>query len=274
MSQPLATDRVLEVNNIEVVYNKAVQALRGLSLAVPRGQIVALLGSNGAGKSTTLKAVSGLLALENGELESGAVMFKGRSTAAFAPQELVRQGLSHVMEGRRVFEDLTVEENLVAASYALTGRGRTAKPDFDLVYGYFPRLHERRKGLAGYLSGGEQQMLAIGRALIAEPDLMLLDEPSLGLSPKLTEDIFGIIARINAERGTSMLLVEQNATVALAVAHAGYIMENGRIVIDGSAERLANDPDVREFYLGMGGGGEARSFKNIKHYKRRKRWLS
>ena len=264
---------VLEVNNIEVIYNKVVQALRGLSLAVPRGQIVALLGSNGAGKSTTLKAISGLLALEDGVVESGSIHFNGQPTAAVAPQQLVRNGLSHVMEGRRVFEDLTVEENLVAATYALTGRSG-ATPDFDLVYSYFPRLHERRKGLAGYLSGGEQQMLAIGRALIAQPQLILLDEPSLGLSPKLVEDIFTIIARINAERGTSMLLVEQNATVALAVAHRGYIMENGKIVIDGSAERLANDPDVREFYLGMGGAGEAKSFKDIKHYKRRKRWLS
>ncbi len=273
-----ATDLVLEVNNIEVVYNKAVQALRGLSLAVPRGQIVALLGSNGAGKSTALKAISGLLALENGALESGGIAFDGQDTARVAPQQLVRRGLSHVMEGRRVFEDLTVEENLIASTYALTGRKNkeagAVKPDFDLVYQYFPRLHERRRGLAGYLSGGEQQMLAIGRALIAQPALMLLDEPSLGLSPKLTEDIFGIIARINAERGTSMLLVEQNATVALAVAHSGYIMENGKIVIDGSAERLANDPDVREFYLGMGGAGEARSFRDVKHYKRRKRWLS
>ncbi len=268
-----ASNHVLEVNNIEVVYNKVVQALRGLSLAVPRGQIVALLGSNGAGKSTTLKAISGLLALEDGELESGQILFNGQPTRQLPPQQLVRQGLSHVMEGRRVFEDLTVEENLVAATYALTGRNGV-KPDFDLVYTYFPRLHERRKGLAGYLSGGEQQMLAIGRALIAQPELILLDEPSLGLSPKLVEDIFTIIARINAERGVSMLLVEQNATVALAVAHSGYIMENGKIVIDGSAERLASDPDVREFYLGVGGGGEARSFRDIKHYKRRKRWLS
>jgi branched-chain amino acid transport system ATP-binding protein len=271
---PQAPEMVLDVNNIEVIYNKAVQALRGLSLAVPRGQIVALLGSNGAGKSTTLKAISGLLALENGALAAGRIAFKGQDTARLSPQQLVRQGLSHVMEGRRVFEDLTVEENLVASTYALSGRGPAVKPDFDLVYRYFPRLHERRKGLAGYLSGGEQQMLAIGRTLIAQPELMLLDEPSLGLSPKLVEDIFGIIARINAEHGTSMLLVEQNATVALAVAHRGYIMENGKIVIDGSAERLANDADVREFYLGMGGAGEARSFKNIKHYKRRKRWLS
>ncbi|MCT9811468.1 ABC transporter ATP-binding protein [Acidovorax sp. Be4] len=268
-----APDLVLEVNNIEVIYNKVVQALRGLSLAVPRGQIVALLGSNGAGKSTTLKAISGLLALEDGALASGSILFNGSPLTQLAPQQLVRRGLSHVMEGRRVFEDLTVEENLVAATYALTGRPG-AKPDFDLVYTYFPRLHERRKGLAGYLSGGEQQMLAIGRALIAQPELILLDEPSLGLSPKLVEDIFGIIARINAERGTSMLLVEQNATLALAVAHRGYIMENGKIVIDGSAEHLASDPDVREFYLGMGGSGDAKGFKDIKHYKRRKRWLS
>jgi len=273
MPTSAAPDHVLEANNIEVIYNKVVQALRGLSLVVPRGQIVALLGSNGAGKSTTLKAVSGLLALEDGELASGSIRFNGADTAAMAPQQLVRSGLSHVMEGRRVFEDLTVEENLVASTYALSGRDN-AKPDFDIVYTYFPRLHERRKGLAGYLSGGEQQMLAIGRALIAQPQLMLLDEPSLGLSPKLVEDIFTIIVRINAEHGTSMLLVEQNATMALAVAHRGYIMENGKIVIDGSAEHLASDPDVREFYLGMGGGGEARSFKDIKHYKRRKRWLS
>ncbi|WP_435453862.1 ABC transporter ATP-binding protein [Variovorax sp. LT2P21] len=269
----MAGEIVLGVNNIEVVYNKVVQVLRGLSLAVPRGEIVALLGSNGAGKSTTLKAISGLLALEDGEVEAGRIEFNGRITADRLPQQLVRDGLSHVMEGRRVFEDLTIEENLVAATYALTGR-KDAKPDFDAVYSYFPRLHERRKGLAGYLSGGEQQMLAIGRALVAQPQLILLDEPSLGLSPKLVEDIFTIIARINAERGVSMLLVEQNATVALAVAHRGYIMENGKIVIDGSAERLASDPDVREFYLGVGGSGEARSFKAIKHYKRRKRWLS
>ncbi|MCM2251880.1 MAG: ABC transporter ATP-binding protein [Ramlibacter sp.] len=270
---PPPVDHVLEVNNIEVVYNKAVQALRGLSLAVPRGRIVALLGSNGAGKSTTLKAISGLLALEDGELENGTITFDGVSTASFAPQQLVRRGLSHVLEGRRIFEDLTVEENLVAATYALSGRSG-ARQDFDLVYGYFPVLRERRRAVAGYLSGGEQQMLAIGRALLAQPKLMLLDEPSLGLSPKLVEDIFTIIARINAERGVSMLLVEQNATLALAVAHAGYIMENGKIVIDGSAEKLAADPDVREFYLGVGGGGEARSFREIKHYKRRKRWLS
>ena len=264
---------VLDLNNIEVIYNKAVQVLRGLSLCVPRGEIVALLGSNGAGKSTTLKVISRLLSLENGELTGGSVAFNGRDTAGLQPHELVRAGLFHVMEGRRVFEDLTVEENLVAATYALTGRG-AARPEFDLVYEYFPRLYERRTGLAGYLSGGEQQMLAIGRALIARPTLMLLDEPSLGLAPLLVENIFAIIARINAEQGVSMLLVEQNASVALAVAHSGYIMETGKVVIDGPAEKLAADPDVREFYLGMGSGGEQKNFRDIKHYKRRKRWLS
>ncbi len=264
---------ILELNNIEVVYNKVVQVLRGLSLAVPGGQVVALLGSNGAGKSTTLKAVSRLLELEDGEVVSGRITFDGRDVGAMPPQNLVRSGMSHVMEGRRVFEDLTVEENLVAATYALEGR-KAGRADFDLVYEYFPRLHERRRGLAGYLSGGEQQMLAIGRALIARPRLMLLDEPSLGLSPVLVENIFGIIARINAEQGTAMLLVEQNASVALAIADYGYIMEMGKVVIDGTAERLAGDPDVREFYLGMGGSGERRSFRDVKHYKRRKRWLS
>jgi branched-chain amino acid transport system ATP-binding protein len=267
------TAPVLELSNIEVVYNKAVQVLRGLSLTVPRGQIVALLGSNGAGKSTTLKAISNLLPLQNGEMTGGELRFDGQTTRGVEPHHLVRRGLFHVMEGRHVFEDLTVEENLIAATYALTGR-RAAKADFDTVYSYFPRLHERRKGLAGYLSGGEQQMLAIGRALIAQPQLMLLDEPSLGLSPVLVEQIFEIIARINAERGTAMLLVEQNASVALAVAHYGYIMETGKVVIDNTAEKLAADPDVREFYLGVGQEGGAKSFRDVKHYKRRKRWLS
>jgi branched-chain amino acid transport system ATP-binding protein len=273
----VSSDAVLEINNLEVVYNRAVQVLRGLSLSVPRGKIVALLGSNGAGKSTTLKAVSNLLALEDGEMTGGGVRFDGSDTARLGPHELVRAGLFHVMEGRHVFEDLTVEENLLSATYALTGRREARDADrsrFELVYEYFPRLYERRRGLAGYLSGGEQQMLAIGRALVAHPKLMLLDEPSLGLSPLLVESIFTIIARINAEQRVSMLLVEQNASVALAVAHYGYIMETGKIVIDGNAERLAADQDVREFYLGMGGAGEARSFRDVKHYKRRKRWLS
>ncbi len=263
----------LDIQNIEVVYNKAVQVLRGLSLAVPPGQVVALLGSNGAGKTTTLKAVSRLLELEDGALVKGRIAFAQQDTAALPPQALVHAGISHVMEGRRVFEDLSVEENLVAATYALAGR-RAARPEFDLVYEYFPRLRERRRSLAGYLSGGEQQMLAIGRALLAQPALMLLDEPSLGLSPMLVEDIFTIIARINAEQGTAMLLVEQNASVALAIADYGYIMESGKVVIDGPAEHLAGNADVQEFYLGVGGAGEARSFRDLKHYKRRKRWLS
>ena len=264
---------ILAVNNIEVVYNRAVQVLRGLSLSVPRGQVVALLGSNGAGKSTTLKAISRLLELQNGEVTRGEIRFDGQPVSQRAPHALVRAGLFHVMEGRHVFEDLTVQENLVAATYALTGAA-AKQADFDLVYEYFPRLAERRRGLAGYLSGGEQQMLAIGRALLARPQLMLLDEPSLGLSPVLVEEIFEIIARINAERGVSMLLVEQNASIALAVAHYGYILETGKVVIDNTAEKLAADPDVREFYLGVGSEGASRSFRELKHYRRRKRWLS
>lgn len=268
-------EALLEIDNIEVVYNKAVQVLRGLSLRVPRGAIVALLGSNGAGKSTTLKSVSGLLALEDGEVTAGEVRFKGRSLKGMAPEKLVRDGLFHVMEGRRVFEDLSVEENLVAATYALSGRKTSLNDSYELVYDYFPRLRERRKQLAGYLSGGEQQMLALGRALIAQPELIMLDEPSLGLAPQLVEEIFTIIARINREQGTAILLVEQNAAVSLAIASYGYIMENGKIVIDGAADKLSSNEDVQEFYLGVGGKeGEARSYRDIKHYKRRKRWLS
>lgn len=269
----MAADAILEVNNIEVVYNKTIQVLRGLSLKVERGKVVTLLGSNGAGKSTMLKAISNLLALENGAVTAGQILFEGAPVSATTPHGLVRQGLFHVMEGRRIFEDLTVEENLTAATFALSGRG--VKPtSFDLVYEYFPRLFERRSGRAGYLSGGEQQMLAIGRALIAQPKLILLDEPSLGLSPILVEEIFRIIARISRETGASMLLVEQNAAVAFAVAHYCYIMETGKIVLDGPSERLVNDPDVREFYLGMSGGEDAKSYRDVKHYKRRKRWLS
>jgi branched-chain amino acid transport system ATP-binding protein len=269
----MAADAILEVNNIEVVYSKTIQVLRGLSLRVERGKVVTLLGSNGAGKSTMLKAISNLLALENGAVTAGQINFEGAPISGTTPHGLVRQGLFHVMEGRRIFDDLTVEENLTAATFALSGRG--VKPtSFDLVYEYFPRLHERRSGRAGYLSGGEQQMLAIGRALIAQPKLILLDEPSLGLSPLLVEEIFRIIARINRETGASMLLVEQNAAVAFAVAHYGYIMETGKIVLDGPSEKLVNDPDVREFYLGVSSAEDAKSYRDVKHYKRRKRWLS
>jgi branched-chain amino acid transport system ATP-binding protein len=264
----------LAIENIEVVYHHTIQVLRGLSLAVPEGGIVALLGANGAGKTTTLKAVSGLLPLENGEVGEGAIRYGGERIERLAPHLLPRRGLVHVREGRQVFADLSVDENLVAASYALTGRAN-AKPDYDLVYHYFPRLAERRKQIAGYLSGGEQQMLAIGRALVAQPKLILLDEPSLGLAPRVVEEIFDIIARINRERAVAMLLVEQNAMAAFGIASYGYIMENGRVVIDGPTERLVNDPDVQRFYLGYGEQSEQiASFRDVKHYKRRKRWLS
>jgi len=265
----------LAVDGIEVVYHHSVQVLRGLSLSVPQGWIVALLGANGAGKTTTLKAISGLLPLEVGQLRSGAIRWRGERIDALAPHQLVRLGIAHVREGRHVFEDLTVEENLIAASYALEGRAAAAKPDTELIYAYFPLLKDRRRQLAGYLSGGEQQMLAIGRALLGKPSLMLLDEPSLGLAPLVVESIFNIIARINREQAVAMLLVEQNAAAAFAIAQYGYIMENGRIVIDGPSERLMADADVKRFYLGYGeGSGELASFREVKHYKRRKRWLS
>ena len=263
----------LALENIEVVYQHSVQVLRGLSLTVPRGQIVALLGSNGAGKTTTLKAVSGLLPLEIGEVRSGTIRYLGEPINKVAPHLLARRGIAHVREGRHVFEELTVEENLIAAGNALKGRG--LQPDTALIYDYFPRLKDRRAQRAGYLSGGEQQMLAIGRALLGQPSLMLLDEPSLGLAPLVVADIFGIIERINREQGVSMLLVEQNAMAAFGIAQYGYIMESGRVVIDGPSSRLVNDADVQRFYLGYSeGASELASFRHVKHYKRRKRWLS
>jgi branched-chain amino acid transport system ATP-binding protein len=264
----------LTIENIEVIYNHSVQALRGLSIEVPDGKIVALLGSNGAGKTTTLKAASGVLPYEKGRLASGRITFFGEDISGRAAYQLARQGMAHVREGRHIFGDLTVEENLVAAANALTGRER-GDVDPELVFNYFPRLRERRKQTAGYLSGGEQQMLAIGRAIVGKPRLILLDEPSLGLAPLVVQDIFGIIARINREQGVAILLVEQNAHVALRVAHSGYIMESGRIVISGETSKLLNDPDVQRFYLGSGDAGEGHvSFRDVKHYKRRKRWLS
>ncbi len=264
----------LAIENIEVVYNHSVQALRGLSIDVPEGQIVALLGSNGAGKTTTLKAASGVLPYENGRVASGQIRFFGEDIGGRAAYRLARQGMAHVREGRHVFADLTVEENLVAAANALEGRKR-GDADPEIVFGYFPRLRERRKLLAGYLSGGEQQMLAIGRAIIGQPRLILLDEPSLGLAPLVVKDIFAIIERINRDQGVAMLLVEQNAHVALGVADYAYIMETGRIVINGTTEKLLGDPDVQRFYLGAGESGEGHvSFRDVKHYKRRKRWLS
>ena len=274
MDQGLSSTPALAIANIEVVYNHSVQALRGLSIEVPDGQVVALLGSNGAGKTTTLKAASGILPLENGRVASGRIQFFGEDIARWAPHVLPRRGMAHVREGRHVFGELTVDENLVAAGNALNGRGGEAL-DIEAVFEYFPRLKERRKQLSGYLSGGEQQMLAIARALVGRPRLILLDEPSLGLAPLVVKDIFAIIARINREQGVAMLLVEQNARVALGVADYGYIMENGRIVINGPKETLLGDADVQRFYLGSGDSGEGQtSFRDVKHYKRRKRWLS
>ena len=264
----------LSIENVEVIYSHSIQALRGLSLDVPEAGIVALLGSNGAGKTTTLKAAGGVLPFENGRVAAGTIRFFGEDIVGRSAYKLARGGLAHVREGRHVFVDLTVEENLIAATNALQGRER-GDVDSEKVFGYFPRLRERRKQVAGYLSGGEQQMLAIGRAIVGKPRLILLDEPSLGLAPLVVRDIFSIIERINREQGVAMLLVEQNAHVALGVAKYGYIMENGRIVINGPTEKLLGDPDVQRFYLGGGDEGEAHvSFRDVKHYKRRKRWLS
>jgi branched-chain amino acid transport system ATP-binding protein len=264
---------MLTVKNVEVVYDDVILVLKGLSLEVPAGKIVALLGSNGAGKSTTLKAVSGLLESEDGEVTDGAIEFEGERIDRLPPEEVVRRGVFQVMEGRRVFEDLTVDENIVMGGYTRNDRAGL-KRDHQLCFDYFPRLKERRKKLAGYLSGGEQQMLAISRALMARPKLILLDEPSLGLAPLLVAEIFRIIQRINAEEKTTFLLVEQNARLALSIAHYGYIMEGGHIVLDGEPAKLAANEDVKDFYLG-GGAGEARkSFKNLKSYRRRKRWIS
>lgn len=263
---------MLSLNNIEVIYNDVVLVLKGLSLEVPEGRIVALLGSNGAGKSTTLKAISGLLKPENGEVTDGEILFQGQPIHKKDAAEIVRMGIFQVMEGRRVFEHLTVEENLRAGAY--TQSARRFSEDLALVYNYFPRLKERRNQVAGFLSGGEQQMLAIGRALMAHPKLIMLDEPSLGLAPLLVAEIFEIIRRINREQGTTILLVEQNARLALESAHYAYIMENGRIVLDGSPADLKDNADVREFYLGLNEIGSRKSYRDVKHYKRRKRWLS
>ncbi|HWS75370.1 MAG TPA: ABC transporter ATP-binding protein [Quisquiliibacterium sp.] len=260
---------ILTVNNIEVVYDDVILVLRGVSLSVPEGEIVALLGPNGAGKSTTLKAISGLLRTEDGEVTRGNVSFMGEEIANLAPEEIVRRGIFQVMEGRRIIEDMTVIENLRLGAY--TRRDNGVKRDLDMVFDFFPRLRERT-GLAGYLSGGEQQMLAISRALMARPKMILLDEPSMGLSPLLVKEVFDIIRQLNRELGITMLLVEQNARMALKAAGYGYIMESGKIVLDGAQEDLVNNEDVKEFYLG-GGGEERKSFKNLKSYKRRKRWL-
>jgi branched-chain amino acid transport system ATP-binding protein len=264
---------MLELKNVEVIYDDVILVLKGLSLQVPEGKIVALLGSNGAGKSTTLKAISGLLRSEEGEVTDGAILFQGEPIHLLPPESVVRRGLFQVMEGRRVFEDLSVDENIQMGGYTRNDRAGL-RADKEACYEFFPRLKERRGKLAGYLSGGEQQMLAISRALMARPRLMMLDEPSLGLAPLLVAEIFRIVKRINEERKTTILLVEQNANLALSIADYGYIMESGRVVLDGDPEKLRSNEDVKEFYLGGGGEGGKKSYKNLKFYKRRKRWLS
>lgn len=264
---------MLTLNNVEVIYNDVILVLKGMSMQVPEGKIVGLLGSNGAGKSTTLKAISGLLKPEDGEVTDGSIEFLEQPIHNQDAADIVRLGIFQVMEGRRVFEHLTVEENLNTGGYTRTD-GRNLKKDIDLVYRYFPQLQERKGQTAGYLSGGEQQMLAIGRALMARPKLMMLDEPSLGLAPMLVREIFGIIERINREQATTILLVEQNAKLTLDVADYAYIMENGRIVLEGYPEDLRANADVREFYLGLTEVGRRKSYRDVKHYKRRKRWLS
>ncbi|MFQ5434004.1 MAG: ABC transporter ATP-binding protein [Anaerolineae bacterium] len=264
---------MLALNNVEVIYNDVILVLKGMSLEVPQGKIVALLGSNGAGKSTTLKAISGLLKPEDGEVTDGEIIFEDEPIHHKEASEIVRRGIFQVMEGRRVFEHLDVEQNLISGSYTRNDR-QNVRQDMEMVYDYFSPLRERKRHTAGYLSGGEQQMLAIGRALMARPKLVMLDEPSLGLAPLLVHEIFEIIKRINREQGTTILLVEQNAKLALDVADYAYIMENGRIVLTGEPAALKENADVREFYLGLNEVGTRKSYRDVKHYKRRKRWLS
>jgi branched-chain amino acid transport system ATP-binding protein len=264
-------DILLQLNSISVVYSDVIQILKGVSLTIGKQQIVSLLGSNGAGKTTTLRAISGLLKPENGVVTEGTIEYDGRPIQNAAPETITRLGIIQVLEGRPPFEHLTVEENLRVGTAARSSRAY--KQDLELVYRYFPRLLERRKALAGYCSGGELQMLAIGRALMARPRLLLLDEPSLGLAPLLVKEIFEIVKRINEEQETTIVLVEQNAIMALQLAHYGYVMENGKIVMEGKATDLRENPDVKEFYLGVASSGTLKTYKDVKAYKRRKRWL-
>ena len=264
---------LLNVNNIEVIYDHVILVLKGVSLEVPEGGIVALLGANGAGKTTTLKAVSNILGTERGEVTKGSIEFFGERIDRMDPTDLVRKGVIQVMEGRHCFGHLTVEENLLTGAYSRRdGRGAIAG-DLEMVYGYFPRLKERRGSQAGYVSGGEQQMTAIGRALMSRPSMVLLDEPSMGLAPQLVEEIFDIVKRLNEEQNVSILLAEQNTNMALRFADYGYILENGRVVMDGPAANLRDNEDVKEFYLGLSTSGR-KSYRDVKHYKRRKRWLA
>lgn len=264
---------LLEVNNIEVIYNHVILVLKGVSLNVPKGGITALLGGNGAGKTTTLKAVSNLLKSERGEVTKGSITYRGERVQEMSPADLVRKGVIQVMEGRHCFEHLTVEENLLTGAYTRKDGRSAIQADLEMVYNYFPRLKERRKSQAGYTSGGEQQMVAMGRALMSRPETILLDEPSMGLAPQLVEQIFEIVKSVNENEGVTFLLAEQNTNVALRYAHYGYILESGRIVMDGPAADLRENPDVKEFYLGMSDEGR-KSFRDVRSYRRRKRWLA
>jgi branched-chain amino acid transport system ATP-binding protein len=263
----------LDVRNIEVIYNRVILVLKGVSLQVPEGRIVALLGANGAGKTTTLKAVSSLLRAERGDITKGSIVYQGERIDRLSPSDLVKRGIIQVMEGRHCFGHLTVEENLMTGAFTRRdGRGAIAE-ELERCYTYFPRLKERRKSQAGYTSGGEQQMTAIARALMSRPKMILLDEPSMGLAPQLVEEIFEIVVRLNKEQGVSFLLAEQNTNMALRFADYGYILENGRVVLDGKAEELRQNEDVKEFYLGLSAAGR-KSYRDVKHYRRRKRWLA
>jgi branched-chain amino acid transport system ATP-binding protein len=264
---------ILKLNNIEVMYQEVILVLKGVSIEVPQGGIVALLGANGAGKSTTLKSISGLLKHEDGEVTDGSIEFMGEKIHHLPAEEVARKGIFQIIEGRRVFEHLTVEENLRVGAH-LSGMGSGIRERLEVVYNYFPRMRERRNILAGFISGGEQQMTVIGRALMARPKLMLLDEPSMGLAPLLIKEIFDIITRLNQEEQIPLLLVEQNVKLALTVAPYAYVLENGRLVMHDTSDRLKENPDIRDFYLGLSDLGERKSFRQVKHYKRRKRWLS
>jgi branched-chain amino acid transport system ATP-binding protein len=264
---------LLDINNIEVVYDRVILVLKGVSLSVPEGRIVALLGANGAGKTTTLKAISGLLRAERGEITKGTISYCGERVDRRTPNELVRDGVIQVMEGRHCFGHLTVEENLLSGAFTRSDGRRAVRQALERVYATFPRLRERRASLAGYVSGGEQQMTAIGRALMARPKMILLDEPSMGLAPQIVEEIFEIVRRLNRDDGVSFLLAEQNTSIALRYADYGYILENGRVVLDGEADALAANGDVKEFYLGLAGSGR-KSYRDVKSYRRRKRWLA
>ena len=268
-----AAKSYLTVNNIEVIYDHVILVLKGVSLEVPQGKIVALLGANGAGKTTTLKAISNLLRAERGDVTKGTIEFRGRRVDRLTPNELVRLGVCQVMEGRHCFQHLTVEENLLTGAFTRRASRHEIRADLEHVYQYFPRLKQRRTSLAGYTSGGEQQMTAVGRALMARPSMILLDEPSMGLAPQIVEEIFEIVRDLNQKEKVSFLLAEQNTNIALRFADYGYILENGRVVMDGAADALARNEDVKEFYLGLSTAGR-KSFRDVKHYRRRKRWLA